>query len=262
MKDIYSGIQGYVLTNFVNLNGTLILTVYGGASGSELWKSDGTSTGTTFIKAIPGDNFNNHPTVMNGALYFLEGNGLWKSDGTIAGTFLLLKEKGGSFASSAEMLMAINNQLFFTGNDDASGLELWKSDGTTTGSVLLKDINPGSNSSDINAFSKAGSKLIFSANDGINGNEIWISDGTPAGTKMMQDIEPGSGSSMETQFFELKGTIAEANGKILIGASTSAFGNEVWVANAPAEGPLPLELLEFKGTLVKQQRIPAMGNPE
>ena len=249
VKDIYSGIQGYVLTNFVNLNGTLILTVYGGASGNELWKSDGTSAGTTFIKAIPGDNFNNHPTVMNGALYFLEGNGLWKSDGTIAGTFLL-KEKGGSFAFSPELLMAINNQLFFTGNDDANGLELWKSDGTTAGTVLLKDINPGSNSSDINAFSKVGSKLMFSANDGINGNEIWISDGTSAGTKMMQDIEPGSGSSMESQFFELKGAIAEANGKIFIGASTTAFGNEVWVANAPAEGPLPLELLEFKGTLV------------
>ena len=67
---------------------------------------------------------------------------------------------------------------------------------------------------------------------------------------MMQDIEPGSGSSMESQFFELRGAIIEANGKIFIGASTSAFGNEVWVANAPAEGPLPLELLEFNGTLV------------
>ena len=186
---------------------------------------------------------------MNGALYFLEGNGLWKSDGTTAGTGLL-KEKGGSFAFSPELLMAVNNQLFFTGNDDANGLELWKSNGTAAGTVLLKDINPGSSSSDINAFSKVGSKLMFSANDGINGNEIWISDGTPAGTRIMQDIEPGSGSSMESQFFELKGAIVEANGKIFIGASTTAFGNEVWVANAPAEGPLPLELLEFKGTLV------------
>ena len=249
VKDIYSGIQGYVLTNFINLNGTLILTVYGGASGNELWKSDGTGSGTVFIRAIPGDNFNNHPTVLNGALYFLEGNGLWKSDGTTAGTGLL-KEKGGSFAFSPELLMAINNQLFFTGNDDTHGLELWKSDGTAAGTVLLKDINAGSSNSDINAFSKAGSKLMFSANDGIHGNEIWTSDGTAAGTLMLQDIEPGSGSSMESQFFELKRAIIEANGKIFIGASTSAFGNEVWVANAPAEGPLPLELLEFKGTLV------------
>ena len=91
---------------------------------------------------------------------------------------------------------------------------------------------------------------MFSANDGINGNEIWISDGTAAGTMMTQDIEPGSGSSMESQIFELKGAIVEANGKIFVGASTTAFGNEIWVANAPAEAPLPLELLEFKGTLV------------
>jgi len=249
VKDIYSGIPGYVLTNFVNLNGTLIFTIYGGASGNELWKSDGTAAGTALIKAMPGGNFDNHPTVMNGALYFLEGDGLWKSDGTAAGT-VLLKEKGGTFSLSPELVIAINNQLFFTGNDDVHGVELWKSDGTAAGTVLLKDIYPGNSNSDINAFSKVGNKLMFSADNGISGNEIWSSDGTAAGTLMVQDIEPGSGSSMASQFFELKGSIVEANGKIFIGASTTAFGNEPWAANAPAEAPLPLELLEFKGTLV------------
>ena len=249
VKDIYSGVMGYVLTNFANLNGTLIFTIYGGASGSELWKSNGTVAGTALIKAIPGGNFNNHPTVMNGALYLLEGDGLWKSDGTTAGT-VLLKEKGGTVSLSPELLIAVNNKLFFTGNDDAHGLELWTSDGTTAGTVLLKDIYTGSSNSELNAFSKVGNKLMFSADNGINGNEIWISDGTTAGTLMMQDIEPGIGSSMASQIFELKGAIVEANGKLFIGASTTAFGNEVWVANAPAEAPLPLELLEFSGTLV------------
>ena len=249
VKDIYSGVMGYVINNFVNLNGTLILTVYGGASGSELWKSDGTAAGTTLIKAMPGGNFNNHPTVMNGALYFLEGDGLWKSDGTTGGTILLM-QKGGTFSLSPELLIAVNNKLFFTGNDDVHGLELWTSNGTAGGTVLVKDINPGTNNSELNAFTKVGSKLMFTADNGVNGNEIWVSDGTATGTVMVQDIEPGSGSSMPLQIFELKGAIVEANGKLFTGASTTAFGNEVWVANAPAEAPLPLELLEFKGTLV------------
>ena len=249
IKDIYSGIQGYTLNNFITLNGTLYFTVYGGSVGNELWKSDGTAGGTVLIKAMPGGNFTNHATIMNGNLYFLEGDGLWKSDGTTSGT-VLLKEKGGSFALSPELVMTINGLIYFTGNDDAHGLELWKSDGTAGGTVLLKDIYIGTTSSDINAFAKVGNKLMFSANDGVHGNEIWISDGTVAGTKMVQDIEPGSGSSMESQFYELKTNIIEVNGKVLASASTTASGNEIWVANAPADGPLPLELLEFKGSLV------------
>ena len=249
VKDIYSGVMGYALNNFVNLNGTLILTVYGGASGSELWKSDGTAAGTTLIKAMPGGNFSNHPTVMNNVLYFLEGDGLWKSDATPGGT-ILLKQKGGTFSLSPELMIAINNKLFFTGNDDENGLELWTSDGTAAGTVLVKDINPGINNSELNAFTKVGTKLMFTADNGVNGNEVWSSDGTAAGTQIFQDIEPGAGSSMPVQIFEVKGAIAEANGKIFTGASTTAFGNEVWIANAPAEAALPVELLEFKGTLV------------
>ena len=172
------------------------------------------TSGTVFVKAMSGDNFTNHATIMNGALYFLEGDGLWKSDGTPSGT-VLLKEKGGSFAFSPELLMPINGLLYFTGNDDAHGLELWKSDGTAAGTVLLKDIYSGATSSDINAFAKVGNKLMFSANDGIHGNEVWVSDGTDAGTKMVQDIEPGIESSMEAQFYELKTNIIEVNGKSL-----------------------------------------------
>jgi len=249
IKDVYSGIQGYALTNLITLGANLYFTVYGGASGNELWKSDGTAQGTEFVKAMSGDNFTNHGTIMNGALYFLEGDGLWKSDGTPSGT-ILLKEKGGSFALSPELLIPINGLLYFTGNDDAHGLELWKSDGTAAGTVLLKDIYSGSTSSDINAFAKVGNKLMFSANDGIHGNEIWVSDGTGAGTKMVQDVEPGIGSSMEAQFYELKTNIIEVNGKVFASATTTDFGNEIWVANAPADGPLPVELLEFKGSLV------------
>jgi len=249
IKDLYSGSLGYALSNFITLNGTLYFTVYGGASGNELWKSDGTAAGTALIKVMLGGNFTNHATVMNDALYFLEGDGIWKSDGTTSGT-ILLKEKGGSFAFSPELLTTINGLLYFTGYDDAHGLELWKSDGTSAGTVLLKDIYDGTSGSDINAFAKVGNKLMFSANDGIHGNEIWISDGTETGTKMVQDIEPGSGSSMESQFYELKTNIIEVNGKVFANAATAVFGNEMWVANAPADGPLPVDLLEFKGALV------------
>lgn len=254
VKDIYSGIPWYALNNFINVNGSLLFTVFGGTGGNELWKSDGTNAGTILIKSMPGGNFSNHAVVMNGLLYFLEGDGLWKSDGTEAGT-LLLKQKEGSFTLSPELLIAVNGLLYFTLNDDIHGMELWKSDGTSAGTVLLKDIYTGSNSSDINAFAKVGNKLMFSANDGINGNELWVSDGTEAGTKLMQDIEPGSGSSMSSALYELKGNIIEIAGKVFAVATTAALGNEVWVGNVPANGPLPVGMLEFKGSLVNNNGL-------
>lgn len=249
VKDVYSGIPGYSLTNFINYNGILVFTVYSGGGGNELWKSDGTTGGTTMIKALPGGNFSNHPAVMNGVLYFLEADGLWKSDGTAAGT-VLLKEKGGAFSFSPDLLTVINGTIFFTGNDDEHGLELWKSDGTAAGTVLLKDIYPGTSSSEINSFASIANKLMFTANDGVNGNELWISDGTASGTRLVQDIEPGSEGSMPLAFYEIKGGIVEGAGKIFTGATTAAMGNEVWTANVIASAPLPLELLEFKATLV------------
>src|SRR5690606_17747936 len=45
----------------------------------------------------------------------------------------------------------------------------------------------------------------------------------------------------------------ELNGRILVSAFTSYFGRELWVGDAPAESPLPLDLLEFKGSIVNEQ---------
>lgn len=248
VKDIYPGISS-ALINFINLNGSLCFTVYGGTNGNELWKSDGTTTGTVMVKELFGGNFENHCTVVNGVLYFLESDGLWKSDGTESGT-VLIKNRDNSFPYSPELLTAVNGLLFFTGYDATHGWELWKSDGTAAGTILVKDINTGINNSDINSFAKIGNKLMFSANNDINGREIWVSDGTAAGTKLVQDIDPGSGSAVPGQSYEVKGTIIEVNGKVFAGVATPDLGSEVWVGNIPAEIGLPLELLEFKGWLV------------
>src|SRR4029078_11195300 len=99
----------------------------------------------------------------------------------------------GTFSLSPELMIAVNNKLFFTGNDDENGLELWTSDGTVAGTVLVKDINPGANNSELNAFTKVGNKLMFTADNGVNGNEIWTTDGTAAGTPMFSDRKPRGG---------------------------------------------------------------------
>ena len=245
VKDVSA--DSFPLYNLINVNGVLFFTVYRGLL-NELWKSDGTKNGTELVKVTNGFNAFTSPVALNGSLYFNDG-GLWKSDGTEVGT-VLLKDRGYSFPYSPELLTSVNGLIYFTGYDATNGWELWKSDGTIPGTGLVKDINPGPGNSTINAFARIGNRLMFSANNNINGNEIWVSNGTANGTKLVQDIAPGNASALQTLDYQITGSIVEANGKVFAGATTEAFGTEVWVASVVSEAGLPLNLLEFKGSIV------------
>src|SRR5262249_53925202 len=86
-----------------------------GKHGYELWKSNGTSTGTALVNDI-------YPGSANG----------------------LVPGSAGSYPSD---LTNVSGTLFFGANDGSHGFELWKSNGTSTGTALVNDIYPGANSS-------------------------------------------------------------------------------------------------------------------
>jgi ELWxxDGT repeat protein len=119
---------------------------------------------------------------------------LWKSDGTRSGTKLLkdINPSSASTASDIGNLVALGKTLYFTANHGKHGVELWKSDGTRSGTTLLKDINPGPAGSDPDQLTAFGGVLLFSADDGVHGSEMWGSDGTRAGTTLLRDLEPGA----------------------------------------------------------------------
>ncbi len=157
VKDINPGGDSSILFPsfgvLTNVNGTLFFVANDGTTGGELWKSDGTTIGTTLVKDIrPGSSVNDPwpggLTNVNGTLFFVANDGttggeLWKSDGTTIGT-TLVKDIRPVFASSElRWLTNVNGTLFFVANDGTTGPELWKSDGTTIGTTLFKDIIPG-----------------------------------------------------------------------------------------------------------------------
>jgi len=71
---------------------------------------------------------------------------LWKSDGTTSGTVRVADINPGYAPSYPSYFTVVNNTLFFIANDGTNGRELWKTDGSSSGTMLVKDIKPGVNS--------------------------------------------------------------------------------------------------------------------
>jgi ELWxxDGT repeat protein len=182
-----------------NVNGTLFFVASDGTHGTEVWKSDGTATGTVLLKDIrpSGSAFPAELTNVNGMLFFeatddAHGRELWKSDGTTTGTVLVRDILPGAYSSYVNWLTNVNGRLFFRADDGIHGLELWKSDGTAAGTALVKDIWPGSIGSNLSELTDVNGTLFFSALEGTDGRELWKSDGTVAGTTLVKDLYPGT----------------------------------------------------------------------
>ncbi len=197
------------------INGTMFFVAEDAANGRELWKTDGTVSGTEMVKNIaPGGASSNpeHLTNVNGTLFFTADDGangreLWRSNGTEAKTLLVRNISPGSSSSNPEQLTDVNGTLFFTAYEGTHGRELWKSDGIASGTVLVKDINPGGAGSTPLYLTCVNDTVFFSAEEPICGRELWMSDGTAAGTVIAANIAPGSASSNPMNLADLDGTL-------------------------------------------------------
>ena len=269
VKDIYTGtndlgdVASSAPTWLTVLNNEIIFRV-GDYNGAELWKTDGTESGTVLVKDIGSGTDGIGPdgspgvlTLYNNELYFSasddDGSGggsgteLWKTDGTASGTIRVKDiypgtDEYGVAASSMPILFTVfEDELFFTAMD-SYGNELWKTNGTESGTVMVKDINMGgadSNPLDLQVF---GGKLFFFADNGADGYELWESDGTEAGTKLHLDINPGMTSSARlvsmndgTEWGTYSFNVAPlyvAGGKMYFSADNGTDGQELYAVDA------------------------------
>jgi ELWxxDGT repeat protein len=237
VADLAIGAGGSNPSQFVNVSGTLFFRANDGVNGDELWRSDGTSAGTTLVKDIVTGSGSSNPsylTNVNGTLFFrandgVNGDELWRSDGTSAGTTLVRDIVTGSGSSNPLFLTNVNGTMFFSANDGVNGDELWQSDGTSAGTTLVKDIVTGSGGSNSSHFVNVSGKLFFSANDGVNGSELWQSDGTSAGTTLVKDIRSGSSGSYLSY-------LTNVNGTLYFRAFDDTNGFELWQSDGMSAG--------------------------
>jgi ELWxxDGT repeat protein len=264
--------------------GTTLYFAATDASGTELWRSDGTALGTFRVRDItPGANsgfggFGSvHWNAASGQILLAANDGaagleLWETDGTEVGTVLVRDIRSGTGSSTPSQLTDVNGVLFFRASDGEiafangpTGTELWRSDGTVAGTFLVRDIRPGSASSNPNNLLNVGGTLFFSADDGTSGTELWTSDGTEAGTLQVLDIFPGASGSNPSWF-------AAVDGVLYFAASDGTNGTELWRSDGTAagtsmvrdiragsSGSSPLSLTDLNGTLVFRANDGATG---
>jgi ELWxxDGT repeat protein len=222
------------------LNGKMLFSARTASAGNELWITDGTPTGTTFLKDIrTGSDSSsiNNMTLVGDKVYFsaydaTNGGELWVTDGSANGTVpidIYPGSNGGypnsSFPSS---FYAFGSQVLFRA-ETALGQELWVTNGTAEGTTLLKDINTVSTHSSPRFFTEFNGMVYFSANDGINGTELWVTNGTANGTTLVKDIYIGASSSEVSDLIVFQG-------KLFFEAYNAATGYEMWSSDGTPDG--------------------------
>ncbi|MBC8882952.1 T9SS type A sorting domain-containing protein [Flavobacterium piscinae] len=192
-------------------DGYLFFSADDGTNGRELWRTDGTTFGTTMVADIFPNNLNpsfgkgSNPDYFiefNNELYFvargydtglnqITGNELYKY--TIANGWNRVKDfYSGNLNSgigTSNPFFIMNNELFIIAQDGTHGannFELWKTDGTESGTI--KTVNSSAlNNISLESFIEnkdyaiLNNKLYFQHNS----QQIWVTDGTNATTQQL-----------------------------------------------------------------------------
>lgn len=187
-----------------NANGSLFFVHSDSIYGSELWKSDGTQSGTVMVSDIyPGVNSSkpNLFTFVNKRLLFTayvpkKGTELWTTDGTAARTTQLKEINSSVTSSSLENNISYrddygilpNNAIVFQAYNRDIGHELFYSDGTANGTKLIADLSTLENGYYPDNFLSKNNVVYFTASANPGPQGIYRTDGTTIGTVLMTAI--------------------------------------------------------------------------
>jgi ELWxxDGT repeat protein len=160
-----------------------------GASGTQLWRTDGFPSGTRPVVRIGTQGGGRISSIagVGGLLYLVandeqHGDELWIYDPVNGTTAVrdLFPGPVGSMEGSTLLPLPGRGRVLFAADDGRSGRELWISDGSALNTRLLQDLHPGPQSSNPANLTAVGDLVFFTADDGANGRELWVLDTSPS----------------------------------------------------------------------------------
>jgi ELWxxDGT repeat protein len=225
VADILPGAFSSLVSNLVDVNGTLYFTADDSNSGRELWRLDKQGNAVRVADINPGfrSSSPSNLTVVDNTLYFTAEDGtsgreLWKIDNQ-GNASRVADIAPGSTSSSTSSLINVNGTLYFTASDNSNGTEIWKLD-SQGNPVLVTNIVAGSGSSFPSNLTNINGTLYFRAYDSINGAELWKLD-SQGNAVRLTDIASGNISSWPSTF-------TNVNGTLYFGVTDNINGTELW----------------------------------
>lgn len=161
----------------------------------DLWRSDGTTAGTTLIKELVNAGAQNNQgkffidykgiALFVGAEQIDDGE-LWRSDGTESGTYevINLGDNEAFIPLVPRKKVLFKDLVYYIGGTNDTGFQLYKTDGTLGGTEEISKIDEWENGqvyfqSDLVATDNF---IFFTAGRAFN-RQLWVSDGTTNGTR-------------------------------------------------------------------------------
>ena len=167
IRDIRPGLQSSIRLGSIPIvnNGNIVFVAFNASFGFELWRTDGSASGTQLIRDI-GSGVRSGTTGLassqniNGRLYFNAndggGNAVWSTDSTTNGTFKI--ETGSPLSEEFFFRSRGVNRLLFTGEASNGSLQLY--------SMVLDNDNDGANNLNDNCPDDANADQIDTDRDG------------------------------------------------------------------------------------------------
>jgi len=214
--------------------GNQALFVTSDGNSWELWRSNGTASGTVSVRsgenlqyALIGEPFNGRALMH--VQDQTDNHSVWSTDGTTAGTRSLFQvstqgQTGDYFLLLGET--ASHQMLIWSAVPQGGGWRVWTTDGTPAGTssipVNIRAVKQYAGGYVIAPVVR-GNRVFLQAQNPITGFwEVWQTDGTAANTSRIADTDPDTGNGGD----QLLG--ADANFVYFLARNDATTGQEIW----------------------------------
>ncbi len=225
-----------VITNFSSQPTTLIFAANDGASGKELWRSDGTTANTAIVKDWAPGSAGSDPRPIGATSV----SGFYSVNTTATGREPVIVSLGGGVSVSLGDLapgaassdpfgfFTDGSTVFFSASTPSLGRELWRTTIGGAAATISADLSAGGADTFFSTGLMHQGRLYASAQlPGAGYELIGASDTASAG--IIKDIRPGANGSSPRGFFVYSNTL-------FFTATTDDAGEELWRSDGSAAG--------------------------